>query len=136
VSHEHAENPWAGQGSVLLDIGGDVGALVVEMPAGLVGVEVEVRATGGAPGGHRPHVAVVERPAGTTTVPSLVFPALAAGTYELCDKGTDTVRLRAAVVGGRVTQLVWTDEGPITPGGAGAVPSAGRAAVARAEPAR
>jgi hypothetical protein len=27
------ENPWAGQGSVLLDIGGDVGALVVEMPS-------------------------------------------------------------------------------------------------------
>ena len=28
-----AENPYAGQGAVLLDIGGDIGALVVEMPA-------------------------------------------------------------------------------------------------------
>ena len=26
------ENAWAGQGAVLLDIGGDVGALVVAMP--------------------------------------------------------------------------------------------------------
>ena len=31
------ENPFAGQGSVLLDIGGDVGALVVAMPAGMDG---------------------------------------------------------------------------------------------------
>ena len=33
-----AENPYAGQGTVLLDIGGDVGALVVTMPAGMEGV--------------------------------------------------------------------------------------------------
>ena len=31
------ENPFAGQGSVLLDIGGDVGALVVVMPAEMDG---------------------------------------------------------------------------------------------------
>ena len=40
------ENPYAGQGPVLLDIGGDVGALVVTMPARLDGVEVEIRAVG------------------------------------------------------------------------------------------
>ncbi|MET0521219.1 MAG: hypothetical protein ABW156_04495, partial [Jiangellaceae bacterium] len=38
-----AENPFAGQGSVLLDIGGDVGAVVVLMPAEMEGVEVEIR---------------------------------------------------------------------------------------------
>jgi hypothetical protein len=32
------ENPHAGQGSVMLDIGGDVGALVVTMPPELEGV--------------------------------------------------------------------------------------------------
>ncbi len=42
-----AENPYAGQGSVLLDIGGDVGALMVTMPAELDGVEVEI-----GPAGH------------------------------------------------------------------------------------
>jgi hypothetical protein len=36
------ENPHAGQGSVVLDMGGDVGALVVTMPAELEGVEVEI----------------------------------------------------------------------------------------------
>ena len=40
------ENPYAGQGAVLLDIGGDVGALVVTMPASMVGVEVEIRPLG------------------------------------------------------------------------------------------
>ena len=37
------ENPYAGQGAVLLDIGDDVGALVVIMPAALDGAEVEIR---------------------------------------------------------------------------------------------
>jgi hypothetical protein len=37
-----AENPHAGQGMVVLDIGGDVGALVVAAPAGLAGAEIEI----------------------------------------------------------------------------------------------
>ena len=40
------ENPHAGQGSVLLDIGGDVGALVVSMPPAMVGVEIEIAPVG------------------------------------------------------------------------------------------
>ena len=42
------ENPHAGQGAVIVDIGGDVGALVVVMPADTVGLEVEIVATGTA----------------------------------------------------------------------------------------
>ena len=42
------ENPFAGQGPVLLDIGGDVGALVVEMPAALTGREIEICPVDGA----------------------------------------------------------------------------------------
>ena len=48
-----AENPHAGQGSVLLDIGGDVGALVVTMPAEMEGVEVEIRPVGANPSAAR-----------------------------------------------------------------------------------
>lgn len=40
------DNSHAGQGAVLLDIGGDVGALVVTMPASMEGVEVEIRPVG------------------------------------------------------------------------------------------
>ena len=105
------ENPWAGSGSVLLDIGGDVGALVVTMPEGLEGREVEVRpvAAGVRTDGHEhhPHVAVVSRPVGRGKVPSLVFPGLGQGRYELYEKGTDVLRLTAVVTGGQVTEAAW-----------------------------
>ncbi|HET6652709.1 MAG TPA: hypothetical protein VFH10_08715 [Nocardioides sp.] len=107
----HPENPWAGSGSVLLDIGGDVGALVVTMPEGLEGREVEIRpAAYVAPADrsvHHPHVAVVHRPVGSRRVPSLVFPGLSEGAYELYEKGTDVLRLAVHVRGGRVTEARW-----------------------------
>ncbi|MGZ4535636.1 MAG: hypothetical protein ACXVXE_08830 [Nocardioidaceae bacterium] len=112
-----AENPFAGQGSVLLDIGGEVGALVVTMPDGMDGAEVEIRSAGGRPAphahhdphghDHHPHVAVVRRPTAAARVPSLVFPEVVEGTYELLLKETDEVRLTVRVVGGRVAEAVW-----------------------------
>jgi hypothetical protein len=123
--HAHAkENAWAGQGAVLLDIGDDVGALVVSMPESMVGAEVEIRplrrlaATPAyGPGGHHhrgdghehlAHVAVVNRPVAGGEVPSLVFPELPDGGYELFGKGhSDAVVLRVDVVGGQVTVTDW-----------------------------
>jgi len=120
------ENPHAGQGSVLLDIGGDVGALVVSMPPAMVGIEIEIEPVGGASPehdhehehehghghghghGHRPHVAVVDRPVTDGHQPSLVFPDLVEGSYELFDKGQDTVLLTAEIIGGQVTFLEWS----------------------------
>jgi hypothetical protein len=117
------ENPWAGQGAVLLDIGGDVGALVVEMPASLRGVEVEARLDGESAEQptHHPHVAVVDRPVGTGVVPSLVFPSLTAGRYRLARKGNDDFELSVVVSGGEVTSARWPG---VTPAGDGAAPSA------------
>jgi hypothetical protein len=108
AGHVHGpENPYAGQGSVLLDIGGDVGALVVTMPPEMLGEEVEVVAPADERGQHRPHVAVVPRPLGEGTVPSLVFPELRQGSYALVPKGTDDVHLRVDVRGGEVTSAAW-----------------------------
>ena len=110
-AHGHGEeNPHAGQGSVLLGIGGDVGALVVTMPAELLGEEIEVTTGQEPPGHHRPHVAVVPRPVPGSqgrSVPSLVFPELVEGSYALVPKGTDDVRLRVDVRGGEVTSADW-----------------------------
>jgi hypothetical protein len=114
------ENPHAGQGAVLLDIGGDVGALVVTAPSSMVGEEVEILPAGTVgtaadPGhghghghAHRAHVAVVDRvlPDGDH-LPSLVYPALVRGTYDLVPKGTDDVRLTVKVRGGEVTVATW-----------------------------
>jgi hypothetical protein len=126
-----SENPFAGQGCVLLDIGDDVGALVVTMPEATVGLEVEIRPIGTegvqhfnphphdhAHEGHAHdhdhghdhlvHVAVVPRPVGNETVPSLVYPELATGTYDVFEKGQpDAVALTVEVQGGRVTLADW-----------------------------
>jgi len=124
----------AGQGPVLLDIGGTVGALIVAMPAELVGCEIEIRSAEeghshphphphphshshphdhGDPHDHRlqrPHVGVVNRPAygsGGPMRPTAVFGELEAGDYELYVRPSGPVQLRATVRGGAVTELVW-----------------------------
>ncbi len=127
VATAHAENPFAGQGSVLLDIGGDIGALVVTMPAEMEGVEIEIRPVhgtgqdhdhshpgghtgghhGGHTGGHHPHVAVVTRPTPAGEVPSLVFPEVEEGRYGLYLKEADDLRLLVSIVGGEVTTAEW-----------------------------
>jgi hypothetical protein len=116
------ENAWAGQGAVLLDIGGDIGALVVAMPESTVGLEVEIRPLDGQHGHghdhdhahehlaheHLAHVSVVARPVADGSLPSLVFPELGSGRYELFEKGRpDAVALEAEVVGGAVTSADW-----------------------------
>ena len=94
--------------SVLLDIGGDVGALVVTMPASMLGEEVEVRhraRAGPATTARTSRSCRGRRRA--APVPSLVFPELVEGSYGLVPKGTDDVRLRVNVCGGAVTTAIW-----------------------------
>ena len=123
-----AENPFAGQGPVLLDIGGDIGAIVLRLPPSLHGAEIEIHAVGAASGHdhghghgpqdhhhdqghadhthHHPHVAVVERPLADGTVFTAVFPAVTAGTYDLREAG-GAGTLRVEVTGGSVTEADW-----------------------------
>lgn len=110
------ENPHAGQGPVVLDIGGDIGALVVTTPAAMDGVEVEIVPTGTRRDpGHDPghghgapvHVAVIRRPVGERSVHCLVYGELVAGTYDLYVRPDGPVRLTATVTGGQVTEAAW-----------------------------
>jgi hypothetical protein len=114
------ENPFAGQGPVLLDIGEDVGALVIFMPVRMASVEIEIRPINrdgtrahrhrsDRAHAHYPHVAVVGRPAGGRTLWSAVFPDLTEGAYELYQRGTGRVELTVTVTGGAVTQASWPD---------------------------
>jgi hypothetical protein len=124
-----AENPHAGQGPVLLDIGGDIGAVVLHLPSHWEGAEVEYEREDGLPAGqphehahdrdhdhahghqhshephsgHRPHVAVVGRPAGGGVAYTAVVPDLLAGRYRLTLP--DGSLLGVEVVGGTVTEL-------------------------------
>ena len=114
-----AENPYAGQGAVLLDIGGDVGAVVLHLPAAYEGAEVVYRPEGEPPPthhhhhsrnhphahAHAPHVTVVGRPAGDRLAHTAVFPELVAGRYVLTLP--DESELTVDVAGGAVTELRW-----------------------------
>jgi hypothetical protein len=108
------DNSHAGHGPVVLDIGGDIGALVVTMPAALAGAEVEVRPIAGAafeayaahPGSHLPHVAVLARP-GSPVRHLAVFAELQDGEYELSLRPDHPACLTAVVRGGEVSTAVW-----------------------------
>jgi hypothetical protein len=128
------ENPHAGQGAVVLDIGGDVGALIVSTPAHLAGVEIEIcpaGARGRVPdegagwwagtwrahhhdqasdhehGPAWPHVGVLRRALGGVDQCAAVFPGLRAGRYDLWIKPDHSTALTASVVGGQVSTVQW-----------------------------
>lgn len=110
-----AENPYAGQGPVVLDIGDDVGALVVRMPPAMEGLEIEIaHDDSDRQQVSRGHVAVVARPtgasgaAGAAAQHSVVFPSLPAGRYELWEHDGPG-RLTVEVVGGAVAEARWPD---------------------------
>jgi hypothetical protein len=100
-------NRHAGQGAVMLDIGGDVGALVVIAPAELAGVEIEARSSTAPAWEHAPHAAVLGRPTANGTVHSLVLGSLHAGDYELRRLPDGAPELHATVTGGEVTEVRW-----------------------------
>ena len=90
------DNTHAGQGAVLLDIGGSVGALAA--PSHLLHDH------------HHPHVGVVDRPRDGRhgdAVPSAVFGELEEGEYELYVRPDGPVTLVAAVAGGAVKFESW-----------------------------
>jgi hypothetical protein len=117
-----AENPYAGQGPVLLDIGDDVGAVVVRMPPDTEGLEVEIRPAGSTARGkaanrdhhhhdhhdhHHPHVAVVGRLSRGVVAYTLVYPAVRQGDHELVPLPDGAVVLTVSVEGGQVTRAAW-----------------------------
>jgi hypothetical protein len=129
-----AENPYAGQGPVLLDVGGNVGALLVMMPASMEGVEIEIRRSqpdrdspaadlhhhhphshNHGDQSHLTHVEVLPRPTSGGYVHCAVFPELAAGLYQLCERPFGPVRLEVDIAGGQIAQATWPQ--PVGPAG-------------------
>lgn len=100
----HEYGPTA-EGSVVLDIGGDIGALVLITPPELLGAEIEVSLVGN--NGHRTHVAVRERrtPAGTQY--AAIYPSLIQGEYTVWSVDGRAAGL-VTVEGAHVAQLDWT----------------------------
>jgi hypothetical protein len=90
--------PPSGQGSVVLDIGGDVGALLLRVPAMLNGYEIEIEPDD--PQMPRTHSAVRARVLTGSISYAAVYPSLKEGTYTVVDSGqTFTIK------GGAITEL-------------------------------
>lgn len=97
------EADWkAPSGTVVLDIGDDVGALVVYCPTSWLATEIEVDREEFP--GTRTHTGVRERSAGTRPIAAAVFPGLTAGRYQVFDPSGRPVVV-AEVIGGEVTEV-------------------------------
>jgi hypothetical protein len=99
--HSHGpagENPPAG-GPAMLDIGGDVGALVVHIDGDVVGHELHVRLDGGD--GSTVHTGIWRRAIGDRDEVIALFPELIDGRYEVLDLGGHTA-LRVTIIGGEI----------------------------------
>jgi hypothetical protein len=93
---------------VVLDIGDDVGALIVQADRHMHGAEIEISPAGDDR--DRSHKDVLERSLDDQPAFTAVFDALRAGTYTLWSG--DKARSRGvAVQAGTVTQVDWRDAG-------------------------
>lgn len=92
--------------AVVLDIGADLGALIVHTDAAMLGVEVEISATGRDD--RRSHKDVLEREINGHPAYTAVFDKVREGSYTLWVD--DVARTRDVVVaGGSVSELGWSE---------------------------
>jgi hypothetical protein len=89
--------------TVVLDIGQDVGALIIYTEAALRGREIEVSPSGSAT---RVHVEVLERRINGRTVFAAVFPGLHAGDYDIWQNPLNSNET-VTIVGGNVATIDW-----------------------------
>jgi hypothetical protein len=104
--HAHGEEPASRPHPefVVLDIGDDVGALIVHTDAALVGAEVEISRAGDD--GRRSHKDVLERSANGRPAYTAVFDGLTEGAYTLWTQ--DVARQRNIVIsGGEIAEVDW-----------------------------
>ncbi len=100
--HHHVTAGPSAAGSVVLDLGAGVGAMVLYTPADLAGAEIEISQEGD-PAARRTHALVRARGSG---VCAAVYPGLAAGRYTVWRDAATPAGI-AEVVGGQVTTWHW-----------------------------
>jgi len=98
----HAARPHPEQ--VVLDIGGELGALIVYTDAAMLGAEIEISRTGEDE--RRSHKDVLQREINGRPAYTAVFDKVSAGSYTLWVN--DEPRARdVAVAGGAIAELDW-----------------------------
>jgi hypothetical protein len=98
---EHVPGP-SRAGSVVLDLGAGIGALILDAPAELDGREIEISPAAGGPGSPRTHSLVRERRTSAGVGYAAVYPGLAEGVYTIW-RDAETPAGTVTIHGGRVT---------------------------------
>lgn len=100
MTHEHHHAYGAtGPGSVVLELGGEVGVLVIHTPAARHGEEIEISPVAGGP---RTHSMVRERALPDRISYAALYPGVPAGDYTVW-RDHDTPAGTVTITGGRVT---------------------------------
>jgi hypothetical protein len=89
-----------GAGTVILDVGGQIGALILHTPAGMAGAEIEISQD--TADGSRTHACVRERTAGHRSSQAAVYTGLRAGTYTVWSASGAPLAI-VRITGGQVT---------------------------------
>lgn len=92
-------------GTVVMELGADIGALVLYTPASLNGREIEI-SRNDDPGAPRTHSRVRPRHMTTVTRYAAVFPSLRAGQYTVWSD-EQSPEASARIIGGQVTSCRW-----------------------------
>ena len=101
---EHVHGP-TGPGSVILELGEDVGALILETPPGLGGHEIEISASAAGP---RTHSLVRERRTTGGVSYAAVYPDLPAGDYIVWREEGGAAG-QVTVQGGQASRFRWPE---------------------------
>jgi hypothetical protein len=111
VTTETVHGPTSA-GSVVLDLGADVGALILNVPAALDDREIEISRADPVSGADLPrtHSQVRRRigPAGVSY--AAIYPGLQAGSYTVWADDVTAIAT-VSVSGGQVTSCDWPDSG-------------------------
>ena len=101
-SHNHHDTGELRAQPVVLDLGGEIGALIVHTSPELLGAEIEISPEGDD--GNRQHKQVLRRLLGPETATVLVYDNLREGEYTLWLDEAEPIR-SVRVDGGRVAEL-------------------------------
>jgi hypothetical protein len=105
ASHEHYAARTHPE-YVVLEIGAELGALIVHTDPHMHGIEVEISPAGDDSA--RSHKEVLERTLAGRPAYTALFDRLPEGTYTLWTGGVATTR-GVAVAGGEISELSWAD---------------------------
>ena len=101
--HHHANHRPHSE-HVVLEIGGELGALIVYTDPALLHTEIEISPA--AEDGRRSHKDVLERRLNGSSIYAAVFDRIPDGTYTLWHDGLPRTR-KTAIAGGAIAEVDW-----------------------------